>query len=90
MPEQIIVALIAAAASIFSAICTIVVVLISNKNANARNQQQFEVAQAVMRNEIETLTREVRRHNNFAERMPRLEAAVEAIEEKISILHRGA
>lgn len=87
---EIIVALIAAAASIFSAICTIIVVLISNKRANTRNQQQFEIAQAVMRNEIETLTREVRKHNNFAERMPRLEEKVEAIEDKISIYHRGA
>lgn len=87
---EIIVALIAAAASIFSAICTIIVVLISNKRANTRNQQQFEIAQAVMRNEIETLTREVRKHNNFAERMPRLEEKIEAIEDKISIYHRGA
>lgn len=90
MPVEIIVALIAAGASIFSAICTIIVVIISNKNANAKQQKEFEISYAVIKNEIETLTREVRKHNNFAERMPALEQKVEAIDEKISIYHKGA
>lgn len=86
---EIVVALIAAGASIFSAICTIIVVLISNKNSNQKNQKQFEISQAVMKNDIEELTREVREHNNFARRMPVVEAEIKMIHKRISEYHKG-
>lgn len=36
---------------------------------------------------IEDLTREVRKHNGFAERMPAMEQQIKGINEKIQILH---
>ena len=42
--------------------------------------------QAVMETKIEELTREVREHNNFAQRMPVVENKIENIERRLSDL----
>ena len=77
MNEAVIAALIAAAASILSNI------ILSNKNSREIDHK-LETQQAVMETTLEDLTREVRKHNNFAERVP-------VIEEKISVAnHRIA
>lgn len=44
---------------------------------------KLQLAQAVTDEKIENLTREVRRHNNFAERLPRLEQRVEDLEKHL-------
>lgn len=89
MPVEIIIALISAATSLFGSVCTIIVVVISNKSANAKQQQQFEISQAVMRKDIEVLTREVREQNALAHIIPSLEEKIKALEQKISIYHKG-
>lgn len=49
-------------------------VIITN-NANSRHmEQQLRISQAVTDTKIDELTREVREHNNFAKRVPVLEA----------------
>lgn len=50
----------------------------------ARNSKQMEIAQAVTDEKIAELTREVRKHNDFAERIPAIEAKLEAQEKAIS------
>lgn len=87
--ENIAVAIIAAVASILASAISLVGVIISNSKANEKNQKQFEIAQAVMKNDIEELTREVREHNNFARRMPVVEAEIEMINKRISEYHCG-
>jgi uncharacterized membrane protein YecN with MAPEG domain len=66
-------AIIAAAASVISNI------ILSRKQATEMDHK-MEIRQAVTDTKLEELTREVRKHNNFAERMP-------VVEEQISILH---
>ena len=60
------------------------------ENNNIQNQkkteEKFDVAMAIINERIEELTREVRKHNNFAERIPRLEANQENIKEDIKEL----
>lgn len=85
--NEIIVAYIMAAASIVGSILTFFGVLISNKNANDKTQKQFEVTQAIMKKDIEELTREVREHNNFARRMPVVEEQIKVINKRISEYH---
>lgn len=70
--DVIIAALIAAAASVISN------VVLSRKNA-AEIDHKMEVRQAVTDTKIEELTREVRKHNNFAERVPAVEQEVKDI-----------
>ena len=71
--ENIIVALITGVASV-------VAVVITNNASNMKMQQTQAVQQAVTDEKITELTREVRAHNGFAERIP-------VIEEKISVIN---
>ena len=49
--------------------------------------QHMEVNDAVRDEKIEELTREVRRHNNFAERMPEIEGDIKVINEQIKVVN---
>lgn len=55
-------------------------VVISNNRSNAKIQGKIETNQAVMNSEMKELTREVRQHNNFAQRMPVVENNIKHIE----------
>lgn len=56
----------------------------TNAAANRRTERKMEVNQAVMETKLDKLTEEVRRHNNFAQRMP-------VVEEKMAVAnHRIA
>jgi hypothetical protein len=54
-------------------------VIISNNHNNTKIQNKLETAQAVTDYKIEELTREVRLHNNFAERIPAIEKDIKHI-----------
>lgn len=72
--------------AIICAIITGGVTLLGVLIANSRNQ-------AVMETRIEELTREVRAHNHFAERMPVVEEQIKVINHRIEDLeafHKGA
>lgn len=43
---------------------------------------------AVIDTKLEELTREVRKHNNFAERVPVIERQLQNIEEKVNYFHK--
>lgn len=75
MSDGIIIAIISAVGSL---IVGIVSAVISAKATGNDVQKRMEIAQAVTDTKLEELTREVRKHNNFAERIP-------VIEEKISV-----
>ena len=77
-------------AAILAAIITgglsLVGVILSNRAASSRMQAQLEKQQAVMDEKIEELTREVRAHNNFAQRVPVLETKLKSDEHRIADL----
>ena len=73
--ESIIVAIITGLISLIGTVITVIAT--SNKST-----QEMRIAQAVTDEKIQELTREVRRHNDFATRVPVLEAKIEAIEKK--------
>lgn len=83
MSETIIVALVSAGASVLVGLLSFVAVVITNKRSNKEIEQtvtqKLAVAQAVTDTKLEELTREVRRHNNFAERMPAVEQGINDI-----------
>lgn len=58
-------------------------VIISNNHNNAKIQAKLETAQAVTDCKIEELTRETRKHNNFAERMPVVEEQIKVMNHRI-------
>ena len=79
MSEAIIVALITGSLSLVGVVITCI--------ATARkNEKAVAVAQAVTDTKIEALTREVRAHNNFAQRMPVVEEQIKAIKHRVNDL----
>lgn len=62
-------------------------VVITSAMGNRKIERKLEMHQAVTDCKIDELTREVREHNNFARRMPVVEAEIKGIEDKIRILH---
>ena len=60
----------------FGLLGSIIVAVISASITRATITHKLETAQAVTDTKLEELTREVRKHNNFAERMPVLEEKI--------------
>ena len=76
-------ALIAAGASITVGVLSLVGVIITNSNSNKKIEHQLETSQAVTDCKIDELTREVREHNNFAQRVPVMEEQIKVINHRI-------
>lgn len=79
MTDAIIVALITAAA-------TIIAQLIISARNRAEVDNKLDKQQAVMEVRLEELTREVRTHNNFAQRVPVMEEQIRVANHRISDL----
>ena len=63
-------AFITAAATVTVGLLSFAGVALTNHRANSKMQSEMETAQAVTNEQIKELTREVRMHNNFAQRVP--------------------
>lgn len=59
----------------------------SSKRISSEIEHKLEIRQAVTDEKIEELTREVRAHNNFAQRMPVVENEIKNIKDKMEYLH---
>ena len=81
MTEAIIVALITGGLSLAGVITTCI--------ATARKTEKAQaVSQAVTETKLEELTREVRAHNNFAQRMPVVESEIKALSTRVKSLEQ--
>ena len=63
-------------------------VIITNLFSARRTEQKIATAQAVTDTKLDELTREVRMHNNFAQRVPVLEEQIKVANHRISDLER--
>jgi hypothetical protein len=79
MTEAITVALITGGLSLIG-------VIIASISGNRRTEQKIQVAQAVTDTKIEELTREVRKHNGFAEKIPVIQEQIKVINHRIADL----
>lgn len=61
-------------------------VIITNLAGQWRTEQRMATAQAVTDTKLEELTREVRAHNNFAQRVPVLEEQMRVANHRITDL----
>lgn len=67
-------------------------VIITCLATSKKQEKAAAVAQAVMDTKIDELTREVREHNNFAQKVPALQQEVRDLTRRVGILeqyHRG-
>lgn len=79
-------ALISAGAAVFVGVLTFIGVIITNRKSNLDVEHKLETAQAVTDTKIEELTREVRMHNNFAEKIPVIQEQIRVVNHRISDL----
>lgn len=70
-------------ASSITGILTLAGVVITNMNSNRKIEHQLEVSQAVTDTKLENLTEEVRKHNNFAVKIPVMEQRISNCENNI-------
>lgn len=75
------------AGTVVTAASSVIAVIITNNKAHRDILQQIEVTNAVRDEKIEELTREVRLHNNFAQRMPVVEGDIKVIREQIKVVN---
>ena len=79
MNEAILVALITGGMSLIGVVVTCLATA-------KKSEKAIEISQAVMKTEIAELTREVRAHNDFATRVPKLEVEVANIKDTLEDL----
>lgn len=65
---------------------SILAVALTNNHANNKMHNEMTTAQAVTKEQIKELTREVRTHNDFAIRIPVLEREIELLKERVASL----
>ncbi len=83
MSEAILVALITGGVSLAGTVLTILA-------TTKKTEESMRISQAVMEQKITDLTREVRKHNGFAERLPVIEEQIKVINHRIDDLEEGA
>lgn len=72
--------------SIISGIFTLAGTIISVVVGFSKASQKAAIQQAVTDTKLDELTREVRKHNNFAERLPVLEEQIKVVNHRIADL----
>ena len=72
--------------ALITGVLTLIGVVVSNLLATKKTEQAMAVNQAVTDTKLEELTREVRGHNNFAQRMPVLEHDVKDLQRRVGAL----
>ena len=82
MSDAIVVAFITGGMTLIGTILTVLM-------ASRKTDENLRVAQAITDTKIEELTREVRKHNNFAERIPVIEEQIKVANHRIEDLEKG-
>lgn len=67
---------------------SLVGVILTVRSGNQKIQMELDKHNAVQDERISELTREVRRHNDFAERIPRIEQRVDSLEKRVDRMDR--
>lgn len=94
MSESVLVAIITGGMSLIG---TVVTVVLANRQTLDKLDKKSEISDLMLKAElerhqdvtdtkIEELTREVRKHNNFAERVPVLEEQIKAVNHRIDAI----
>ena len=65
---------------------SIVAVALTNSHSNNKMHNEMTTAQAVTKEQIKELTREVRTHNDFATRIPLLEQEIKNLKARVASL----
>jgi len=81
MSEAVIIAIITGGLSLIG-------VIVSNSHTAQSMNAKLDKQQAIMDTKLEELTREVRMHNNFAQRIPVMEEQIKVVNHRIADLEK--
>lgn len=81
MSEAVIIAIITGGLSLIG-------VIVSNSHTTQSMNAKLDKQQAIMDTKLEELTREVRMHNNFAQRIPVVEEQIKVVNHRIADLEK--
>ena len=79
---------IATLATFITGVLSVIAVFLSNSKANSDMDAKLDKAQAVTDTKLDALTDEVRRHNDFARRIPVIEEKISSVNHRIDELER--
>lgn len=79
MSEAIIIALISSALPLIGTVLTVLF-------SASKTDEKLKIQQAIFETKLDELTREVRAHNGFAQRLPVLEEKVNAMDKRLNAL----
>ena len=68
---------------IITGVSSVIAVVLTNNKSNREVDAKLDKQQAVTDTKLEELTREVRLHNNFAERIPVIETQMTSVNRRI-------
>lgn len=74
--------------AIITGIASVAAVVITNNKSNIERDNKADIERAVTNEKLDELTREVRRHNGFAERIPILEERTTALTKRVTNLEQ--
>lgn len=74
--------------AIITGIASVAAVIITNNKSNIERDNKADIERAVTNEKLDELTREVRRHNDFAERIPILEERTTALNKRVTNLEQ--
>lgn len=75
-------------AALITGACAIVAQLIISWRSNKDIYAKLDKSQAVTETKLESLTTEVREHNNFARRVPVIEQQITAFEKRLDAIEK--
>lgn len=75
-------------ASMITGVLALVGVIVTNIASNRKTEQTLKTAQAVTDTKLEELTREVRKHNGFAEKIPVMQEQIKVMNHRIEDLEK--
>ena len=75
--------------SVITGALTLIGVIVTNIGSNRKMENQLELHQAVTETKLENLTEEVRKHNNFASRVPIIERDIEYLKHEVDDIKGG-
>lgn len=74
--------------AIVTGIASVAAVVITNNKSNMERDNKADIERAVTIEKLDELTREVRRHNGFAERIPILEERTTTLTKRVTNLEQ--
>ncbi len=84
MDNTILVAIISLVSSIITGGLALIGVIITNSKSNKEMENKLATQQAVTDTKIEELTREVRMHNDFAQRIPVIQEQIKEVNNRVN------